>query len=67
MRTEGNASGNSYFDRVSSSVEWAQWFAFLNIALSAAIGIRYLIESPQAAVSTLDHFHTFISLTGHFC
>ena len=65
VRTETNSSAG-YFDKVSSSVEWAQWFAFLNIALSAAIGIRYLIESPQAAVSTLDHFYAIVSLIGHF-
>ena len=65
MRTETNSSA-SYFDKVSSSVEWAQWFAFLNIALSAAIGLRYLIESPLASVSTLDHFYSIVSLIGHF-
>ena len=65
VRTETNSSA-SYFDKVSSSVEWAQWFAFLNIALSAAIGLRYLIESPQASVSTLDHFYSIVSLIGHF-
>lgn len=65
MRTETNSSA-SYFDKVSSSVEWAQWFAFLNIALSAAIGLRYLIESPQSSVSTLDHFYSIVSLIGHF-
>ncbi|MBQ1873017.1 MAG: DUF3413 domain-containing protein [Succinivibrionaceae bacterium] len=65
MRTETNSSAG-YFDKVSSSVEWAQWFAFLNIALSGAIGIRYLIEYPRTAVSTLDHFYAIVSLIGHF-
>jgi len=65
VRTETNSSAG-YFDKVSSSVEWAQWFAFLNIALSAAIGIRYLIEYPRTAVSTLDHFYAIVSLIGHF-
>ena len=65
VRTETNSSAG-YFDKVSSSVEWAQWFAFLNIALSGAIGIRYLIEYPRTAVSTLDHFYAIVSLIGHF-
>ena len=64
VRTETNSSAG-YFDKVSSSVEWAQWFAFLNIALSGAIGIRYLIEYPRTAVSTLDHFYAIVSLIGH--